>query len=60
MSITVPDPDHSAREERLLLIGTSTRHHLLVRGHTEREDTIRIINARKATRTERKTYEESN
>jgi len=57
-SITIPDPDHSSAEHRLLLIGTTKRSLLVVVAHTERGDTIRIISARRATRSERATYEE--
>ena len=58
LSITIPDPDHSAGEERWLLVGYSSAGRLLVVAHTERGDEIRLINARSATRRERETYEE--
>jgi len=58
LSITIPDPDHSAGEERWLLVGQSNAGRLLVVAHTERGDEIRLINARPATRGERDTYEE--
>ena len=58
LSITIPDPDHSAAEERWLLVGQSSAARLLVVAHTERGDEIRLINARPATRRERATYEE--
>ena len=58
LSITIPDPDHSVGEERLLLVGQSARGRLLVVAHTERDDEIRLINARLATRRERETYEQ--
>jgi uncharacterized protein len=55
----LPDPDHSGREPRYLLLGVSTWQHLLVVCHTERSRaTIRIISARRANRTERQKYEE--
>jgi len=57
LSITVPDPTHSRREERFLLLGVTSRGRLLVVAHTELPDQIRIINARPATRAERETYE---
>jgi uncharacterized protein len=59
LSITIADPYHSMSEERYLLIGMSTSGRLLVVAHTERNDEIRIISARLATRHERKPYEES-
>ena len=59
LSITVPDPDHSADEGRFLLVGLSLRHRLLVVIHAERsESDIRLISARLASRRERRIYEE--
>ncbi len=58
LSITIADPDHSVSEERFVLVGRSDRDRLLIVAHVERSDLIRIINARLATRRERKTYEE--
>lgn len=57
-SLTISDPDHSTTEDRLILLGLSTRSRLLIVAHTERGDVIRLISARKATRKERTTYEE--
>ena len=58
LSTTVPDPDHSAEEDRYITIGLSNRFRLLMVAHTERGDRIRIISARELTRKERKQYEE--
>ena len=58
LSTTVPDPDHSAEEDRYITIGLSSRFRLLMVAHTERGDRIRIISARELTRRERKQYEE--
>jgi uncharacterized DUF497 family protein len=58
LSLTVPDPDHAAGEERFLLLGQSDRQRLLVVAHAERGDELRIISARPATRRERRSYEE--
>ncbi len=55
----ISDPDHSIEENRFIDIGTSDKNHLLVVSYTERGGRIRIISARKATKAERKTYEES-
>lgn len=52
------DPDHSIGESRFLIIGESAELRLLVVSYTQREDSIRLISARKATRNERKSYEE--
>ena len=59
LSITVPDPEHSEGEERFLLLGLSHRGRLLVISHTERDDTIRLISARRANRREQTAYEEA-
>jgi uncharacterized protein len=58
LSITITDPDHSAAEERFILIGQSRQQHLLVVAHVEHDATIRIISARPASRRERTSYEE--
>ena len=60
LSITIPDPDHSEDEERWVTIGLSNRHRLLVVVHTEEDETIRLISARRADRLERRNYEEGN
>lgn len=57
LSVTLPDPDHSADEERLLLLGQSGSGRFLIVSLTEREMTVRIISARAMTRKERRTYE---
>ena len=59
LSITITDPDHSVSEDRFIDIGMSHRGELLVVSYTERKDRIRIISARRATRAERKNYEEA-
>jgi uncharacterized protein len=56
--ITVPDPRHSNGEERFFSIGRSRHDQLISVAHTEAGNRIRIISARKATRKERRTYEE--
>ena len=59
LSLTIYDPLHSMQEDRFILIGNSCKNRLLVIVHTERRDKIRIISARKATKNERKQYEEN-
>jgi uncharacterized DUF497 family protein len=54
----VDDPRHSEDEERFVLLGQSARHRLLVVLFTERGSTLRLISARRATRRERRSYEE--
>lgn len=51
------DPDHSEKEERFIVLGKSVEGNLLVVVFTEREDRLRIISCRKATKSERKIYE---
>jgi uncharacterized protein len=58
LSLTIPDPAHSAGEERFLILGVSNEGRLLVVAHTERGDVIRIISARLATARERRDHEE--
>jgi uncharacterized protein len=60
LSVTFPDPAHSIRESRYVIIGISRFGKLLIIAHTDREDNIRIISARAATRQERRFYEQSN
>jgi uncharacterized protein len=58
LAITYSDPDHSEDEERFLTFGHSNENQLLVVSHTDRGERTRIISARRATRRERKIYEE--
>jgi uncharacterized DUF497 family protein len=59
LELTVDDPAHSVNEDRYYSIGESSKGRLLVVFYTEREGKIRIISARRPTRTERKTYEDA-
>ena len=54
----IPDPDRSVDGERFVLIGLSLKLRLLVVCHCyrERSGTIRIISARRATKTETRQY----
>lgn len=56
----IEDPDHSDKEDRFILLGLSIKLNVLtvIHCYREREDKIRIISARKATRSEIITYEE--
>jgi uncharacterized DUF497 family protein len=58
LSATGADPDHSAVENRFVTFGLSSKGRLLTVSHTERGESIRIISARRATKPERKIYEE--
>jgi len=59
LSVTIHDPKHSDDEDRFLLLGETQDKKLVVVAHTDRKDTIRLINARTATRQEREDYEKS-
>jgi uncharacterized protein len=58
MSVTGADPDHSITEDRYVTFGVSERGRLLLVAYTDKEETIRIISARTASKGERKIYEE--
>lgn len=60
-SLIIPDPEHSdAVEDRFVIMWCSSKGQILVVCHCYRESDslIRIISARKATKKERKQYEE--
>lgn len=57
LSITLPDPDHSTDEERLLLLGRSGAGRFLIVAITEWKTSVRIISARPMTTRERRMYE---
>ncbi len=60
MAKITDDPDHSTDENRFLLIGHSRKENLLMVIHVYKEEaeTIRIISARKATKKEKRDFEE--
>lgn len=58
LSITVLDAEHSKTELRFRIVGMANTRSVLVVSFTERSQVIRLISARKATRSERKVYEE--
>jgi uncharacterized protein len=57
-ALLIPDPDHSADEERFILLGVSTVLRMLVVCHCYRSggEVIRLISARKANQAERHAY----
>ena len=57
LSLTIDDPLHSVEEERLVTLGQSYKHRIVVVVHVDRGENIRIIGARPATRRERSNYE---
>lgn len=59
LSITIHDPGHSANEHRFIDMGRSAKGRLLVVVYTERNNRIRIISCRFATKKEQEEYEET-
>jgi len=62
MAIIFDDPDHSDDENRSIILGFSASARMLIVCHCLRGegDIIRIISARKATKTEKAQYAEIN
>ncbi|NUQ65723.1 MAG: BrnT family toxin [Pirellulales bacterium] len=59
LAVIFDDEEHSEDEIREIIIGHSILERLLLVSFTERgEDVVRIISARRATKRERKDYEE--
>jgi uncharacterized protein len=52
------DPDSASSERREIIVGHSAAGRLLVVSFMGRQDRLRLISARKATRHERQDYEE--
>jgi hypothetical protein len=59
LSATILDPDSSDDEDRFVLIGQAASGRLLVIVHTDRDESVRLISARLATRRERRDYEQA-
>ena len=59
-AILFDDPDHSEEEDRFLIIGMTDRKGVCIVSHCYRgeDEKIRIISARKATKTEQNVYNE--
>ncbi len=55
---TIYDPDHSINEDRFIDLGRSSKERILVVVYTERNETIRLISSRMATKRECWRYEE--
>ena len=58
LSSTILDPRDSDDETRFVLIGLTYSGRLVVVVHTDRGEAVRLISARLATRSERRTYEQ--
>lgn len=57
-AIIIDDRFHSNQEQREIIVGESSGSRLLYVVFVEKEDSIRIISARKLTTIERKRYEQ--
>jgi len=53
------DEDHSVEEQREIIVGHSAKERLLVVCFTAQGESVRIFGVRKATRREKKEYEEN-
>ena len=60
VALLMPDPDHSLGEKRYVVLGLSNQERLLVVAFAERPPRTRLISARRATRGERRRYEDQN
>lgn len=60
-AILFDDPEHSEEEERFLIIGVITNEKICIVSHCyrDKDKKIRLISARKATKSERKIYLEN-
>lgn len=59
-ALIISDPEHSQGEERFIILGMSIKYRILVVVHSyrEKDQKIRIISARKATKKEIEYYVE--
>lgn len=57
-ALVIDDPEHSEKEERFIILGESSKANLLVVCHCYRhsDTVIRLISARKATKSETRQY----
>lgn len=55
---SISDPAHSISENRYITVGMSAKQRLVIMAHTFEDDRIRIITARKPTKSEREKYEQ--
>lgn len=59
LGLIVAHPRHSNGDERFVLLSISEKQRLLAVMYVERATALRIVSARRATRKERRDYEES-
>jgi hypothetical protein len=58
LAATIPDPEHSVDETRLVTVGHSARGRVIVVVHADRGEDVRLISARRATAREKTKYAE--
>ena len=54
--VMLPDPDHSAEEERYISIGRATNGEVMLACYTENGDLIRLVSVRRAVPAEIQIY----
>ena len=59
LAFVFDDDEHSRTEERALIIGHTKKNKVIIVSFTERDQHIRIISARKATKKEKQDDEEN-
>jgi uncharacterized DUF497 family protein len=59
LAVIFDDEVHSSTEPREIIVGHSSKGHLLMVCFTERSGLVRIISARRATKKERQDYEDN-
>jgi len=59
LAFVFDDVEHTRAEQRALIIGHTSKNKVIIVPFTERDQHIRIISARKATKKEKQDYEEN-
>jgi len=59
LAFVFDDVEHTRKEQRALIIGHTSKNKVIIVSFTERNQHIRIISARKATKKEKQDYEEN-
>jgi uncharacterized DUF497 family protein len=54
--VMLPDPDHSADEQRYISIGRASNGEVMLACYTEKDDLIRLISVRRAAPAEIRVY----
>jgi len=59
LAFVFDDVEHTRKEQRALIIGHTSKNKVIIVSFTERNQHIRMISARKATKKEKQDYEEN-